>query len=406
MFKDYFLLALGNLRHRGLRSWLTILGIFIGIAAVVSLISMGQGLQTAITGQFGTLSVDKLTIQNKGTGFGPPGSTVVEKLNNKDIEIIEGVGGVGKVIPRLIRVGSLEYNKISGFGYAVDIPEDQELIDLVYDSSNFEAEQGRLLKAGDKGKVLLGNNFLEMNDFEKEFRVGGKIKLNGKEFEIIGFLEKGSDFQTNSVVFIMSSDLKELLGIENEYDLIVVQVRDKDEIEEVAEEIERKLRDSRNEKIGEETFTVETPLQMLESVNTILNIINLIVLGIAAISLFVGGIGIANTMYTSVLERTREIGIMKAIGAQNKDILIIFLIESGLLGLVGGGIGILLGYGTSKTIEYIAVTSLKTNLLQAATPAYLIFICLAFGFLIGALSGTLPALHASKTNVVDALRYE
>ncbi len=404
MFKDYFLLALGNLRHRGLRSWLTILGIFIGIAAVVSLISMGQGLQTAITGQFGTLSVDKLTIQNKGTGFGPPGSTVVEKLNNKDIEIIEGVGGVGKVIPRLIRVGSLEYNKISGFGYAVDIPEDQELIDLVYDSSNFEAEQGRLLKAGDKGKVLLGNNFLEMNDFEKEFRVGGKIKLNGKEFEIIGFLEKGSDFQTNSVVFIMSSDLKELLGIENEYDLIVVQVRDKDEIEEVAEEIERKLRDSRNEKIGEETFTVETPLQMLESVNTILNIINLIVLGIAAISLFVGGIGIANTMYTSVLERTREIGIMKAIGAQNKDILIIFLIESGLLGLVGGVAGAIIGLGGAMGIAEIANQTLGEDLFAIAISYPLLLGAISFSFFVGILSGVFPALQASKLNVVDALR--
>jgi len=406
MFKDYFLLAFKNLRARGLRSWLTMLGIFIGIAAVVSLISMGQGLQTAITGQFGTLSVDKLTIQNKGTGFGPPGSTVIEKLNNYDVEIIKNVGGVDKVIPRLIRVGSLEYNKISGFGYAVDIPEDQELIDLVYDSSNFEAEQGRLLKSGDKGKVLLGNNFLEMNDFEKEFRVGGKIKLNGKEFEIVGFLEKGSDFQTNSVVFIMSDDLEELLDINNEYDLIVAQVRDKDEIEDVAKEIERKLRDDRNEKIGEETFSVETPLQALESVNTILNIINLIVVGIAAISLFVGGVGIANTMYTSVLERTREIGVMKAIGAQNKDVLMIFLIESGLLGLIGACIGVILGYGVSKTMEYIAVNSLGTNLLQAAAPTYLIVGCLAFGFLIGAVSGTLPALHASKTNVVDALRYE
>jgi putative ABC transport system permease protein len=111
-------------------------------------------------------------------------------------------------------------------------------------------------------------------------------------------------------------------------------------------------------------------------------------------------------MYTSVLERTREIGVMKAIGAQNKDILIIFLIESGLLGLVGAAIGIILGYGVSKTIEYIAVNSLNTTLLQAAAPSYLIIGCLVFGFLIGSVSGTLPALRASKTNVVDALRYE
>jgi len=111
-------------------------------------------------------------------------------------------------------------------------------------------------------------------------------------------------------------------------------------------------------------------------------------------------------MYTSVVERTKEIGVMKAIGAKNKDIMIIFLIESGLLGLVGAAIGVLLGFGISKTIEYIAVNSLNTTLLQAAAPAYLVVGCLVFGFLIGAISGTFPAWQASKTNVVDALRYE
>ena len=122
--------------------------------------------------------------------------------------------------------------------------------------------------------------------------------------------------------------------------------------------------------------------------------------------MFVGGIGISNTMYTSVLERTKEIGVMKAIGAQNKDILMIFLIESGLLGLIGASIGIILGYSVSKSVEYIAVNLLNTTLLQAAAPSYLVIGCLVFGFLVGAVSGTLPALRASKTNVVDALRYE
>ena len=203
-----------------------------------------------------------------------------------------------------------------------------------------------------------------------------------------------------------TEDIKDLFNIDNEYDLIVVQVKNKDQIEIVSDEIERKLMNDRHEKEGEETFSVETPIQSLQSVNTILNIINLIVVGIAAISLIVGGIGIANTMYTSVLERTKEIGIMKAIGARNKDILSIFLIESGLLGLVGGVVGILIGIGASKMIEYIAVTQLNTTLLQVSTPTYLIVGCLVFGFLIGAVSGTLPAIQASRTNVVDALRHE
>jgi len=404
MLNDYFLLAFGNLKHRGLRSWLTILGVFIGIAAVVSLISMGQGLQAAVTGQFSTLSIDRLTIQNKGSGFGPPGSTVVEKLNDDDIDIIKRVKGVDKVAPRLIRVGSLEYNKIKGFGYMTDIPEDKESADFVYDSFQFKAEQGRLLETGDKGKVLLGNAFIDMEDFEKEFRIGKNVLINNKEFEIIGFLEKSSSFQLNSVVFMMSNDLKNLLDIEDEYDMIIVQVRDKDKIEEVADEIARKLRNNRNEKIGEESFTVETPLQALGSVNTILNIINLIVVGIAAISLFVGGIGISNTMYTSVLERTKEIGVMKAIGAQNKDILMIFLIEAGLLGLVGGIAGAIIGLGGAVGIAGFANQILGEGLFTIAVSYPLLIGAISFSFFVGILSGILPALQASKLNVVDALR--
>jgi putative ABC transport system permease protein len=402
--KDYFLLAFGNLRHRGLRSWLTILGVFIGIAAVVSLISMGQGLETAITGQFGGLAVDILDVQNKGVGFAPPGSTVIEKLDDHDIEIIESVQGVEKAIPRLIRVGSLEYNGIAGFGYAMDLPENEEYRDFLYDRFDFEVEEGRLLRTGDTGKILLGNSFLESDDFGKEFKVGKTVKINDENFEIVGFLEQSSNFQLNSLVIMMSNDLKELLDIEDEWDLIAVQVTDKDDIEFIAEEIERKLRNDRNEKEGEETFTVETPLQSLAAVNNVLNIINLIVIGIAAISLFVGGIGIANTMYTSVVERTKEIGIMKAVGARNRDILYIFLIESGLLGLVGGIAGAVIGLLGSLGIAAIANSALGGDLLQVAVSYPLLMSAVSFSFFVGVASGILPAMQASKLNVVDALR--
>ena len=153
-------------------------------------------------------------------------------------------------------------------------------------------------------------------------------------------------------------------------------------------------------------FIILTPEELLETFGVVLNIITGFLGGIALISLIVGGIGITNTMYTSVLERTKEIGTMKAIGAQNKDILMIFLIESGLLGLIGGIIGIILGLGIAKGIEFIAFQQLGTRLLQAATPVYLFVGCLAFAFLTGAISGGIPAWQASKTNTVDALRYE
>ena len=406
MIKDYFLLAFGNLRHRGLRSWLTMLGIFIGIAAVVSLITMGQGLQEAITGQLGSLSIDRLTIQNKQTGFAPPGAAVVEKLDEDDLKIVEGINGIDKVVTRLIRVGSLTYNDISGFGFAVDLPNTDEGADFIYESFNLKAEEGRLLKSDDRGKILLGHRFLKTEDFEKDFRVGAKLKLNDKDFEIVGFLEQSSSFQINSLVMVTNQDLEDLLNIEKEYDLIIVKVQDKDDLEQIAEEIERKLRKERDEKIGEESFTVETPIQSLSTVNDVLNVVNIIVVGIAMISLFVGGVGIANTMYTSIVERTREIGIMKAIGAKNSDVLMIFLFESGLLGLVGGTIGVAIGILLGEGAEYIGKVVIGTNLLQASFPWYLIVGSLVFSFLIGTMSGVFPAYQASKLKPADALRYE
>ncbi|MBI2047205.1 FtsX-like permease family protein [Candidatus Pacearchaeota archaeon] len=135
-------------------------------------------------------------------------------------------------------------------------------------------------------------------------------------------------------------------------------------------------------------------------------IVNAVLVGIAAISLLVGGVGIMNTMYTAVLERTREIGTLKAIGAKNSDVLLLFLFESGMLGLVGGAIGIVLGFGISKAAEYIAAAALGTGLLKASFSLALVAGALFFSFAIGALSGVMPAIQASRLKPVDALRWE
>ena len=403
MIRDYFFLALENLKHRGLRSWLTMLGIFIGIAAVVSLISLGAGLQETITDQFSSLSVDVLTIQNAGTGFGPPGSTVVRKLTEHDLDIIESVNGVKIVVPRLIRVVGVEYNKERQFLYIADIPEEPEKMKFVYESLNIGVEEGKMLSSDDNGKVVLGNDFTK-DSFGKSIEVGSTLVINGKDFEVAGILERASTFTVNSAILMLNDDLEDLLKINDEMDLIVAQVEDKDKINDVAEELELKLRKDRDEKIGEEDFSVQTPIQSLESINNILVIINLIVIGIATVSLLVGGIGIMNTMYTSVLERNKEIGIMKAIGAQNKDILSIFLIESGLLGLVGGVVGALMGLGLAFGVSKIAGIFLGGGGMKITISYPLLFGAIAFSLLIGTASGSLPAMQASKLRPVEALR--
>jgi putative ABC transport system permease protein len=192
----------------------------------------------------------------------------------------------------------------------------------------------------------------------------------------------------------------------DEIDILIVQTIEGIDVNTVAESIKKELRDYRNVDEGEEDFRVQTFEQVMKSFQTIFGIVQAVVIGIAAISLLVGGIGITNTMYTSVLERTRDIGIMKAIGARNSDIMKLFLIESGLLGLVGGAVGIIIGIGMSKTVE-IAVTKLYNFVyLKAHFPWYLILGALAFSFIVGSISGVMPARQAAKMKPVDALRYE
>jgi putative ABC transport system permease protein len=262
-----------------------------------------------------------------------------------------------------------------------------------------------LLRAGDTGKVVLGSSFTD-DSFGRSITVGRHVTLQGTDFEVVGILKPAGSFQINQAILMSERDLKQLLDLDDEFDLIVARVQNKNEVEIVAKSIEEKLRRDRNEKPDEEDFTVQTPIQALSTINTVLTVINVIVVGIAFISLIVGGVGIMNTMYTSVLERTKEIGVMKAVGARNADILIIFLIESGLLGMLGGTIGVLLGWGISELISLIANSILGTDLLQAAAPWYLFVGCLAFAFVVGAVSGVLPAWQASKVRPVKALRYE
>jgi putative ABC transport system permease protein len=402
MKKDYFVLAFGNLKHRGLRSWLTILGVFIGIAAVVALITMGDGLRTAITGQFSTLSADKLSIQNAGTGMGPPGSTVITKLNQHDVDLIKGVNGVQEVTSRLIRIVKVGFNKNINFNYMVSIPTDAKQQKEAY--ANIKINQGRLLSATDTGKIVIGSEVAKGTAFEKEILVGNKILIQGKSFEVVGILKSASSFQTNSAILMNEDDMKKLLNIDDEWDLIVASVSDSKQAQAVAENIKDALRKDRKEKVGEEDFSVQTSVESISSVNLILNIINLIVGGIAAISLLVGGVGIANTMYTSVLERTKEIGTMKAIGAQNKEIMWIFIIESGMLGLIGGLIGAALGLVLAFGVSGIANAALGSTFLSVQISYPLVFGAIAFAFAIGLFSGLTPAIQASKLRPVEALR--
>ena len=219
---------------------------------------------------------------------------------------------------------------------------------------------------------------------------------------MIGLLKKGAAF-INNAILVNEDDLKKIVPKSDELSAIVAQLNPGEKPSEVAERVLKTIRRDRHQKEGFEDVTVSTSEDLIDSINTILGVVQAVFIGIAAISLLVGGIGIMNTMYTSVMERTRDIGIMKAIGARNSDILWIFLLESGLLGMAGGIIGVLIGIGLSKLVESFG-QDMVGNVLHASFPWTLIVGALLFSFVIGVLSGVLPARQASKMQPVEAFR--
>jgi len=381
------------------------IGIFIGIAAVVGLISLGQGLQNAINEQFEQLGKDKIIIQSKT--IGSTGSATSSKLilTSKDIETIKNVNGVEEVVGILTKTSLIKFKKETTISFALGINPGE--VDLFSSMQSFNVIDGRDLKKGDLFKVIVGySHSIDGKVWKKGVEVGNIIIIEEKEFKIIGILDKTGDPYNDAGIYLPKDILKEILNIKDEESQIVAKTQKEFEPEEVAENIERKLRQARGEKEGQETFSIQTSEQLLQTFSNIFGIVQAVLVGIAAISLLVGGIGIMNTMYTSVLERTKEIGTMKAIGAKNSDILQIFLFESGLLGLVGGAIGVILGILLGKIVSYIALISLGTDLLQSSVTPQLIIGALTFSFLIGSISGVLPAMQAAKLKPADALRYE
>ncbi len=402
--KTYFSLAINNLRRRKLRSWLTVLGIFIGIAAVVALISLGQGLQDYIDEQFEQVGGDMILIQPKN--LGPPGSATNADLllTSDDLDLIRSVRGIEDAEGTLVKTGPIKFKDETSIVMVDGLTE--KYLELFGNIDALKVVEGRQLKEGDKYKVVVGNNHAFGSLWDKPVQIGSKIEIEGERFDIIGVLAKqGNPFDDNAV-WIQKDLMAELLDVGDEESVIVAKSADGFNPEDVAEDVERKLRRSRGEREGEETFNVQTTGQLLETFSNIFLVVQAVFVGIAAISLFVGGIGIMNTMYTSVIERTKEIGTMKAVSAKNSDILWLFLIESGMLGLIGGVIGILIGAGIAKAVEYGAMLYLGSVFLRASISLELIVGALLFSFVVGAASGVLPAMQASKLRPADALRYE
>jgi putative ABC transport system permease protein len=396
--KESIKYSLRNLRQRKTRSAFTIISILIGITTIFIFVSFGLGLYNYIGELSSESSIDKVLIQPKGFGGMDPAFSFSED----ELEVVEKTSGVYQATGVYFKSAELQKSSIKKYTFVIAYDPKKP---LVMDVFNIDIYSGRELQPGDRGVVLGYNYLLADKIFSKPYQLNDNIIINGRKVKVIGFYAPVGNPQDDAQIYVTNDFIKELYPNETlPYNWIVAKV-DVDNLERISKDIERNLRKERNQEEGKEDFYVQSFDDMIESYSTALNIVIGFIILIALISVFVSAVNTANTMITSVLERVKEIGVMKSIGAQNSEIFKIFLFESAFLGFVAGCLGVFFGWLLSFVGGEI-LSNLGYGFLQPYFSHWLFLGCIIFATLTGAISGAFPAIKASKVNPVDALRYE
>jgi putative ABC transport system permease protein len=391
-----FQLALKNIVSNKLRSLLTMLGIIIGVSGVIVIVGMGNGMENYMTDSFKSIGTNLLTVNIFGTGTSD--NVEVEDMY-KLVEDNPGfLKNVSPMVPVLgsVKIGSetLDTTGVTG------VSESYAAL------KSYEVEAGRFLQYSDIGRrsnVCVVGSYITNSWFAGD-ALGKTLKINGKTFTIIGTLKEESESEeagTDDAVYLPYSTASRMssTGIITSYTFEVVSEDNIPETKEI-------IGDALYRVYGtEDAYRIISMSEMLDIMSTMINIMVTVLAAIAAISLVVGGIGIMNIMLVSVSERTREIGIRKALGAKQRFIMQQFVIEAATISALGGIAGIGFGYLLSSVATLILKSALDENL--AVTPsAGAILMAVGISAAIGILFGYLPARKAARLNPIDALRYE
>lgn len=381
-------LAIAGIRANKMRSILTMLGVIIGVAAVIVLVSIGQGASKSVTSRIEGLGSNLVSINMRGNSASATLTyEEVMKWNERP-----GVAGISPVINGNVTV------KYGNKKYDTSLEGTNSEYEQV---RNTRVQQGRFLLPLDlslRQKVVLLGSEVSNQLFDSANPVGEKVKINGVNFKVVGLLETkgatgfGSNDDKVIIPITTAERLLNSLGIRS----VFVQADTPANVDSVVAQLDNYLyRKTKNI----DSYRVNNQVEMLSTVNQITGTLTLMLSGIAGISLVVGGIGIMNIMLVTVTERTREIGIRKAIGAKRRDILRQFLVEAMVVSATGGVVGILFG---------MAVSSLVSSLMSIQTTISMQVVGLAFGFalLVGVVFGIYPANKAAKLNPIEALRFE
>lgn len=392
-----------NLMNRKLRSGLTILSIFVGIATLFIFISFGWGLYSYVGEISEEMGVDKIIITPKGIG------TVDDtfELDSSDLNTVKKTRGIKSTAGMLYKSSKLDTGDELVYAFIMSLPvEDKDDFKLIMEFMTVDVIDGRNIKNGDKNKIVLGYSYSVDNKIvDKAIRVGDKVKINDIKMSVIGFMDELGNPQDDSNIYTTKETMHNLFNEDDKYSVIISVVDNVDDIDNTVERVEKNIRKNREEEEGKETFEVESFAELLETFSNVLDMIIGFIILIALVSVFTSAVNTANTMFTSILERTKEIGILKAIGAKNSFIWMVFLLEASLLGFVAGTLGALFGYLLSNFGGNILAAT-GYSFLQPKFSISLFLYCILFATLVGAISGMIPAYNASKKNPVDSLRYE
>lgn len=402
MFGTLFHLAINSLTANKLRSFLATLGIVIGVGAVISMLALGAGARQEVMNKVESMGANLLVVHPARPKVRGIRSAARDILKIKDAKaILEEVPDIVAVAPQSRGAGQIKYYN-----------ENTNSTILGTTVTYFPAfcrnvAQGRIFTEHESKQMaryaILGSATKDTLFGEKE-ALGERIKIKGINFTVVGVLEeKGSEGGPHNpddlVLVPLEVAMKQLNGKEH-LDDIAIQVKSREALNDVVEKVTALLRRRHPPTTGgEDLFEIRNQAEMLEMATSVTSTFTILIGGIAAISLIVGGIGIMNIMLVTVTERTREIGVRKAIGARDKDILHQFLLEAVVISVFGGAMGVLLGVATAKVI---GAFSNFNPLVEGQSVALALFVSSSIGIFFG----YYPAQRAAKLNTIDALRYE
>ncbi|MFH1599518.1 MAG: ABC transporter permease [Pseudomonadota bacterium] len=403
-FLEAFRAALTSLMAHRMRSFLTTLGILIGTASVIAVVSLVQGFSRSISDQFADLGSNTLTLQAY-TSFADASLGKENRLSFDDVDLLRyRIAGVGDVVPMMaVPSTGIGYRSRTAMPQVIATTADFTVVRGLY------PEAGRFIVDSDdqsrRRVAVVGAKAIE--DLElPEDPVGEYIRIGAEWFKVVGVLEKRGEllgFSQDNLVIIPFDVGRAMTGNEVKPRMSVsFTAQDIEDVEPLRERVKRAIRASHRIKPGQDDdFKVEAADSFVKQFEQITGTATAVVGGVVSISLLVGGIGIMNIMLVSVTERTREIGILKALGATRRDILVQFLLEAGLLALLGGLIGIALGYGAGTM-----VSSMIPNFPPAQVPLWVVAAAAGFSALVGVVFGIMPASKAAGLDPIEALRYE